>query len=74
VDSEYQGRGVATEAAQALVDYALSTGQVRVVRAHTRPDGKASMRVLGKLGFICIGEVLDPEDGLVVRWEIQKAD
>jgi hypothetical protein len=32
------------------------------------------MRVLGKLGFICIGEVLDPEDGLVVRWEIQKAD
>ena len=74
VDPEYQGRGVATEAARALVDYALSSSQVRVVRADTLPDGKASMRVLGKLGFTCIGEVLDPEDGLVLRWEIQKAD
>ena len=25
---------------QALVAYALSSGQVRVVRAHTRPEGK----------------------------------
>lgn len=73
VDPEYQGRGVATEAAQALVDYALSSEQVRVVRAHTRPDNKAFMRVLTKLGFTCVGEVLDPEDGLVVRWELQKA-
>jgi hypothetical protein len=31
------------------------------------------MRVLTKLGFTCIGEVLDPEDGVVVRWEIRKA-
>jgi RimJ/RimL family protein N-acetyltransferase len=74
VDPAYQGRGVATEAAQALVEYALRSGQVRVVRAHTRPDGTASMRVLTKLGFTCIGDVIDPEDGLVVRWEIQKAD
>jgi len=74
VDPAYQGRGVATEAAQALVEHAMRSGQVRVVRAHTRPDGKASMRVLGKLGFTCIGEVFDPEDGLVLRWEIQKAD
>jgi [ribosomal protein S5]-alanine N-acetyltransferase len=50
IDPAYQGRGVATEAAQALVDYAMHSGQVRVVRAHTRPDGKASMRVLTKLG------------------------
>jgi RimJ/RimL family protein N-acetyltransferase len=74
VDPEYQGRGFATESAQALVDYAMNSGQVRVVRAHTRPDGTASMRVLKQLGFTCVGEVLDPEDGLVVRWEIQKAD
>jgi ribosomal-protein-alanine N-acetyltransferase len=74
IDPEYQGRGVATEAAQALVKNAMSSGQVRVVRAHTRPDGKASMRVLEKLGFTCVGEVVDPEDGLVVRWEIQKVD
>src|SRR5215207_8948801 len=32
VNPAYQGRGVATEAAQALVDYAMSSDQVRVVR------------------------------------------
>lgn len=72
VDPAYQGRGFATEAAQALVEYALSSGRVRTVRAHTRPEGTASMRVLGKLGFRCIGEVIDPEDGSVLRWELRK--
>ena len=72
VDPEYQGRGFATEAAKALVEHAMSSSQARVVRAHTRPEGKASMRVLEKIGFKCVGEVVDPEDGLVWRWEIQK--
>lgn len=66
---EHQGKGYATEAAAALVDYALATGQVRVVRAHTRPEANASGRVLTKCGFRRIGEVIDPDDGLVWRWE-----
>ncbi|MEX1232889.1 MAG: GNAT family N-acetyltransferase [Planctomycetaceae bacterium] len=69
VNPEHQGRGYATEAAQALSAYAFSSGQVRVVRAHTRPEPNASMRVLTKCGFRRIGEVIDPEDGLVWRWE-----
>ncbi len=72
VDPEYQGRGFATEATKALVEHAMSSDQVRVVRAHTRLEGKASMRVLEKSGFKCFGEVVDPEDGLVLRWEIEK--
>ena len=52
----------------------LSSSQVRVVRAHTRLDGKASRRIREKLRFTCVGEVVDPEDGLVWRWELQKAD
>jgi RimJ/RimL family protein N-acetyltransferase len=74
IDPAYQGRGLAMEAAQALVAYAMHSRQVRVVRAHTRSERKASMRVLTKLGFTCVGEVMDPEDGLVLRWELQKAD
>ena len=66
---EHQGRGYATEAAEALVAYAFASGQVRVVRAHTLPDNDASKRVLEKCGFQFIGEVDDPEDGLVWRWE-----
>lgn len=66
---DFQGRGFATEAAQALVAFAFSSGKVRVVRAHTLPEANASTRVLAKCGFQHLGEVIDPEDGLVWRWE-----
>jgi RimJ/RimL family protein N-acetyltransferase len=69
VDPEHQGKGYATEAARALTAYAFSSGMVRVVRAHTLPEPNASTRVLIKCGFHRIGEVIDPEDGLVWRWE-----
>ena len=69
VNPEHQGKGYATESAQALTAYAFSSGKVRVVRAHTRPEPNASTRVLVKCGFRRIGEVIDPEDGLVWRWE-----
>lgn len=69
VNPDHQGKGYATEAAQALTDYAFRSGTVRVVRAHTLPEPNASTRVLAKCGFRRIGEVIDPEDGLVWRWE-----
>jgi ribosomal-protein-alanine N-acetyltransferase len=65
----FQGRGYATEAAEAGVGFAFNSGRVRVVRAHTLPTPNASTRVLTKCGFERIGEVVDPEDGLVWRWE-----
>jgi RimJ/RimL family protein N-acetyltransferase len=65
----YQGRGYATEVAAALVAFALDTGKVRLIRAHTAPTPNASTRVLAKCGFQHIGEVVDPEDGLIWRWE-----
>jgi len=66
---DYQGKGFATEAAQALVAYAFNSGRVRMVRAHTLPEPNASTRVLARCGFRHMGEVTDPEDGLVWRWE-----
>lgn len=64
----YQGRGYATEAAAALVAFAFNRAQVKLVRAHTLPTNTASIRVLAKCGFTHTGEVVDPEDGLVWRW------
>jgi len=69
---DFQGKGYATEAAQALVDYAFSSDRVRVARAHTLPEMNASTRVLTKCGFKHVGEFTDPEDGLVWRWEKPK--
>jgi RimJ/RimL family protein N-acetyltransferase len=65
----FEGRGYATEAARGLVDYAESNDEVRRIIAHTMPEANASTRVLRKCGFTFAGEVIDPEDGRVWRWE-----
>ncbi len=74
IEPEQQGKGYATYAARALTEFAFATGQVRVVRAHTLPAGIASQRVLLKAGFEKIGEVFEPDDGLVWRFEVTPAE
>jgi RimJ/RimL family protein N-acetyltransferase len=69
IDHPHRGRGIATEVARALTEFAFADGRVRIVRGHTKPDNAASVRVLEKCGFRRVGEVIDPEDGPVVRWE-----
>jgi RimJ/RimL family protein N-acetyltransferase len=69
IDPAHRGRGFATEAARALVEFAFASTRVRRVRAHTQPGNSASARVLTKCGFLPLGEVMDSEDGLVCRWE-----
>ena len=69
IDEDHRGKGYATEAALELVAYARATGHVRLVRAHTLPDSGASQRILGKCGFRNVGEIIDPDDGLVWRFE-----
>lgn len=71
--TDYQNRGFATEAASALVSFAFESRLVNQVRAHTLPAANASTRVLTKCGFEYTGEVVDPEDGLVWRWERGRA-
>lgn len=70
---EQQRKGYATEAARGLVAYAFASSEVHTVIAHTLPDGVASQRVLQKAGLGKVGEVLDPEDGLVWRYEITRS-
>jgi ribosomal-protein-alanine N-acetyltransferase len=64
-----EGKGYATEAASALVDFAFATADVQVVRAHTQPVANGSTRVLLKCGFRHTDSVVDPDDGPVWRWE-----
>ncbi len=65
----YEGQGFATEVARALIGYAVEIGKVRIIRAHTLPEVNASTKVLEKCEFVCLGEVVDPDDGPVWRWE-----
>ena len=69
IEPAHQGKGYATEAAEAMVGYAFGDPRVRAVCAHTLSATSASSRVLTKSRFRCIGTVIDPEDGEVWRWE-----
>ena len=67
---DYQGRGYATEAAKALIDFAISDPRVRVICAHTLAEENASTSVLKKCGLIRVGDSIDSENNLPVwRWE-----
>jgi ribosomal-protein-alanine N-acetyltransferase len=65
----WQGKGLATLAANELIDFARRSRLVVTLRAHTLPEPNASTRVLGKCAFQRTGEINDPADGLVWRWE-----
>ena len=64
----FEGRGHATAMAAALTRIAFAAGAPLVI-AHTLPQENASTRALLRNGFRFAGEAIDPEDGLVWRWE-----
>jgi RimJ/RimL family protein N-acetyltransferase len=72
VISSYRGIGLATEIAAVLTDHAFGFPEISMVMAHTLPEENASCNVLRKCGFHHSGEVMDPEDGLIWRWELER--
>lgn len=56
INHGFAGRGYATEAAKALIDWAFSQDNVYFVEAGTSPDNAASRRILEKLKFQPDGE------------------
>ena len=63
----YEGRGHAGATISALVGIAVQAGARPI--AHTLPEENGSNKALRRNGFVYAGEVVDPEDGLVWRWE-----
>ena len=53
---EYQRKGYATEAVNAVVEWAFQSGNVVSVEAETEEDNVASKRVLEKCGFVLNGK------------------
>lgn len=53
---KYQNQGYGTEAVKGLVDWAFSQSKVKLVKANTLPQLKASIQVLKKNGFLFMGE------------------
>jgi ribosomal-protein-alanine N-acetyltransferase len=68
----WEGRGLATEAARAMLREAFAEPGVRAVLAHTRPEPGASARVLEKVGFVTEGEVPDEQIGTAWRFRVER--
>ena len=65
----FEGRGYATQAAEALTAFAFADERVETVIAHTLPEKNASTRILEKIAFVFASEIEHPEDGRIWRWE-----
>lgn len=68
----YCGQGLATEAAQGLIDFAFSHAQVQTIQAHTLAEENESVRVLRKVGMTFVKEYNDPEDGDIWQWQLKR--
>ena len=70
VADAYQGRGLATEAAAALIDHAVRQAGVSGIVAHTLAEENASVNILRKFGFSMQEEKYDPDDGHIWLWQM----
>lgn len=70
----YEGQGYAKGMARAVISVAHSSPLVRHVIAHTLPETNPSTSVLRSVGMRFVGEVRDPEDGPVWRWQLESGD
>lgn len=64
-----EGRGIATAMVRDLTERA--SPHVTVVIAHTLPVENASCKVLRRCGYERTDEAIDPDDGLVWRWQLR---
>ena len=69
---DYEGKGVGTIICRHLVSLAQQTDPGVRITARTLQDGHASIAVLKKNGFRCMGIVRDEEDGDVFEWELSE--
>ncbi len=68
----HEGQGIGTEICRQLVLLSLQTAPDVRITARTLQDGYASIGILKKNGFECLGIVCDEEDGDVLEWEFKK--
>ncbi len=72
IRASHQGKGLATEAARALVENAFDFEEVKKIRAHTMPEAGPSAQLLQKIGFVRTNDFQDPDDGPLWRWELER--
>lgn len=67
-----RGKGFATAAAEAMIARAFASPEISAVAAHTLAEENASTSILRKAGFDRMAEFIDPEDGPVWNWRLER--
>lgn len=70
---EFEGRGVATQMTQELINLALKTDREITIAAQTLPEIGASTKILEKHGFQLLGLVGHEQDGDVWEWSLKRS-
>ena len=73
VHPQFQSRGIGTEAAKALIDFAF-TKNIDGIKAHTLRDKNNSVRILQTLGFTFQGEIELMGEGPLWYWLLLKEE
>lgn len=68
IESDYQNCGYATEAVSALCNWALTQSKVTCIKAEVEKNNIASMKVLGKVGFLKTDET--GEEGAIFIYRV----
>ena len=71
VHPQFQSRGIGTEAAKALIDFAF-TKNIDGIKAHTLREENNSVHILQKLGFTFQGEIELMGEGPLWYWLLLK--
>ncbi len=71
---EWEGKGIASKICAELTAIALNERADIRITARTLREENASTRILKKNGYNFVGEVMDPDDGLVWEWEFNRSD
>ena len=71
---EHRGRGLATEAVEALVRWAAAEHGIRRFVASVAPANEPSLALARRLGFVHVGEHSDEEDGRELEFELLLED
>ena len=66
LDEKFWGKGYASEAAVAWLNYSFETMKIKTMEAAAHTDNIASNRILQKIGMQCTGHYL--EDGVSWNW------
>jgi RimJ/RimL family protein N-acetyltransferase len=67
-------KGLATEAAQGLIEFAFSHAEVDSIQAHTLAEENASNSVLKKTGMRFVKNLYDDDDGDIWQWKVTRED